>query len=324
MLTLQEAYNLHQAGRLDEAEFGYRAWLSRSPGDADAWHLLGMLRHQRGDSADALRLITRAQELQPDNPQLEVGLATLLRQAGDPAAARRAYDRALAMDPNLGGAHIGIGQIALDDGDIEAAEAHFRIALRAGEDGHALAGLGAIMLTRGRSEAALGYLTRAAELVPDYAMIQFLLGQAFSQRGLLAFAETALGNALRLQPDLYAARSWLAEVLLKSNRPHEALEHYQALMPVPGYGVIARVGMADVARMEQHDERAIAYYRAALAVEPKLATPTRMLAWMLATLGRNEEVIAAYDAYLAHVPDDVEMRILRDDVQRLHTGGKPA
>ena len=321
MLTLQDAYNLHQAGRFDEAELGYRAWLAQHADDADALHLLGMLRHQRGDSAEALRLVTRAHELQPDNPQLELGLATLLRHAGDPAAARLAYARALALDPNLGGAHIGIGQIALDSGDTGTAEEHFRTALRAGEDGHALAGLGAIMLARGRSEAALGYLTRAAELVPDYAMIQFLLGQAFTQRGLWAFAETALGNALRLQPDLHAARSWLAEVLLKDNRPQEALVHYQALSPVPGYAVIVQVGLADVARMEQRDEQAIAYYRAALAIEPKLATPTRMLAWMLATHDRNEKVIAAYDAYLMHVPEDVEMRILRDDVQRLHAGG---
>jgi tetratricopeptide (TPR) repeat protein len=320
MLTLQDAYNQHQAGHLDEAESGYRAWLAQHADDADALHLLGMLRHQRGDSTEALRLVARAHDLQPDNPQLELALATLLRHAGDPAAARLAYARALALDPNLGGAHIGIGQIALDSGDSTTAEEHFRTALRAGEDGHALAGLGAIMLARGRSEAALGYLTRAAELVPDYSMIQFLLGQAFSQRGLLAFAETALGNALRLQPDLHAARSWLAEVLLKDNRPQEALVHYQALAPVAGYAVIVQVGFADVARMEQRDEQAIAYYRAALAIEPKLATPVRMLAWMLATLGRNEEVIAAYDAYLTHVPEDVEMRILRDDVQRLHAG----
>jgi tetratricopeptide (TPR) repeat protein len=320
MPTLQDAYNLHQAGRLDEAEFGYRAWLAERPADADALHLLGMLRHQRGDSAEALRLVSRAHDLQPDNGQLELALATLLRHAGDPAAARLAYARALALDPNLGGAHIGLGQLALDSGDTATAEEHFRTALRAGEDGHALAGLGAIMLARGRSEAALGYLTRAAELVPDYSMIQFMLGQAFSQRGLLTFAETALGNALRLQPDLHAAHAWLAEVLLKDNRPHEALVHYQALVPVAGYAVVAQIGFADIARMEQRDEQAIAYYRAALALEPKLAVPTRMLAWMLATLGRNDEAIAAYDAYLAHAPEDVEMRILRDDVHKLHTG----
>lgn len=320
MSTLQDAYSLHRAGRLDEAERGYREWLAQHPEDADAMHLLGMLRHQRGDSVEALHLLARAFELQPDNPHLAVGHATMLRQAGDASAASLAYLKALALDPNLGGAHVGLGQLALDRDDAKTAEHHFRVALRAGEDGHALAGLGTIMLARDELDAAVGYLTRAAELVPDYSMIQFLLGQAFSRRGLLAFAETALNNALRLQPDLHTARTWLAEVLLKDNRPAEARLHYHGLLPVPGYAVIAQIGLADAARMEELYEQAIVHYRAALALNPTLSTPARMLAWVLATLGRNDEAIATYDAYLAAVPDDAEVRVLRDDVWKLHTG----
>lgn len=320
MMTSQDAYNLHQAGRLDEAERGYRGWLSQHPDDADALHLLGMLRHERGDDADALQLIAKAYDLQPDNPNLAVAHGTLLRYTGDPAAAGLAFFQALALDPNLGGAHVGLGQLALDRGDAKTAERHFRTALRAGEDGHALAGLGTIMLARGDIDTAVSYLTRAAELVPDYAVIQFLLGQAFSKHGALAFAEAALNNALRLQPDLHAARAWLAEVLLKDNRPAEARAQYLALRPVSGYAVVVEIGLADADRMEELYEQAIVHYRAALAIDPKLSLPTRMVAWILATLGRNDEVIAAYDAYLTQVPGDAEMRILRADVQKLHTG----
>lgn len=320
MITLQDAYNLHQQGRLVEAERGYRGWLSQYPDDPDALHLLGMLRHQRGDGADALSLFARAFELQPDNPNLALAHGTLLRQQGDSGAAGIAYFRALALNPNLGGAHVGLGQLSLDRGDAKAAEEHFRIALRAGEDGHALAGLGTIMLARDDDEAAVRYLTRAAELVPDYAMIQLLLGEALTKRGVLAFAEAALNNALRLQPDLHAARVWLAEVLLKDNRPAEARLHYHSLLPVPGHAVIAQVGLADAARMAEFYEQSIAHYRAALAIDPKLSAPTRMLAWILATLGRNDEVIAAYDAYLRALPDDADMRILRDDVWKLANG----
>ena len=317
MMTLQDAYNLHQAGRIDEAERGYRAWLSQYPDDPDALHLLGMLRHQRGDNVEALSLLARAFELQPDNPNLALAHGTMLRQAGDPAAAGLAYFSALALNPNLGGAHVGLGQLALDQDDAKTAEQHFRIALRAGEDGHALAGLGTIMLARGDIDAAVRYLTRAAELVPDYAVIQFLLGQAFSKSGVLAFAEAALNNALRLQPDLHAARAALAEVLLKDNRPAEARLHYHTLLPVTGYAVITQIGLADADRMEELYEQAIAHYRAALAINPKLSTPTRMLAWILATLGRNDEVIATYDTYLGSVQDDAEMRVLRDDIWKL-------
>ena len=317
LLSLQDAYALHQTGHLDEAERAYRDWLRRHPDNPDAMHLLGLLRQQRGDSAEALHLIRRAHDLQPENPQLELSHASLLLNTGDLSSAERAFGRALALDPNLAGAHIGLGQIALGRNDINTAEEHFRIALRASEDGHALGGLGAIMLQRGDTEAAMRYLTRAAELVPDYPMIQFLLGQTFSRRGLLAFAEAALEKALLLQPDMHVARTWLAETLLKDDRPGEAEPHYQTLLRAEGYAVIGLVGLADVARMEERYDDAVMHYRGALALEPKLSTPTRMLAWILATLGRNDEAIAAYGVYLEHVPDDQDMRILQADVIKL-------
>lgn len=322
--SLQDAYELHQAGRLNDAEIVYRAWLELHPDNPDAMHLLGMLRHQRGDSAEALQLIERAHDLQRDNPQLVLAHATLLLHTGDHAAAAVNYVNALALDPNLAGAHVGIGQLALIRRDHKAAEEHFRIALRADEDGHALAGLGAIMLERDDIEAAMRYLTRAAELVPDYPMIQFMLGQVFCRRNLFAFAEAALEKALKLQPDLHPARAWLGEVLLKDNRPGEAKSYYEALLPISGFTVVARVGLADVARMQERDDDAIAHYRAALAIDPKLSVPTRMLAWMLAIQGRNDEAIAAYDAYLEHVPGDHDMRLLQADVVKLHHQGSGA
>lgn len=315
---------MHQAGRLDDAEQVYRAWLARHPDNPDAMHLLGMLRHQRGDSAEALQLIQRAHHLQSDNPHLVLAHATLQLHSGDHAAATVNYKQALALDPNLAGAHVGLGQIALGRRDNKLAEEHFRIALRASEDGHALAGLGAIMLERDDVEAAMRYLTRAAELVPDYSMIQFMLGQALCRSNLFAFAEAALEKALRLQADLHVARAWLGEVLLKDNRPAEALPHYEALRSTPGFAVVAEVGLADVARMQERNDDAIGHYRAALALDPKLSSPTRMLAWMLAIQGRNDEVIAAYDIYLAHVPNDHEMRTLQADVILMHRQGGTA
>ena len=48
----------HQAGRLDEAESGYRRLLETDPDHADALHLLGVVRHQRGDEGAAVAFIS--------------------------------------------------------------------------------------------------------------------------------------------------------------------------------------------------------------------------------------------------------------------------
>ena len=46
---LKDSIELHRQGRIDEAEAGYRAELAERPDDADALHLLGMLRCQRDE-----------------------------------------------------------------------------------------------------------------------------------------------------------------------------------------------------------------------------------------------------------------------------------
>ncbi|WP_300622073.1 tetratricopeptide repeat protein [Dokdonella sp.] len=314
---LKESIELHRQGRYAEAEQGYRAWIEEHPNDADAIHTLGLLKHQTGQTAEAIELLERAHGIAPDDARIDLGLASLRLQTGEQDLAARGFERALSLNPNLAGAHIGLGQIALARGDHNAADQHFRIALRADEDPHALAGVGAVALHRGDTETALRNLMRAAELEPQSALIQFLLGQAFSRRGTGAFAERAYDNALKLDPNMHAVRAWLAEHLIRDGRAAEAEPQYRILRDLPGYERIAQLGLADVARETGHNDEAIAGYEAALEADPTLSGPTRALAVSLASLGRNDDVVRAYSRYLAHVPDDDEMRTLRADVLML-------
>src|SRR5690242_6696840 len=143
---LKDSIELHRLGRLEEAEQGYREHLEAAPNDADALHLLGLLRHQRGASAEAEDLLARAHALAPEKAGIELALGTVRFQAGDLDGAAAHWDKALALDPNVGTAHSGLGQIALMQGERDKAEQHFRIALRAGEDAQALTGLGSLLL----------------------------------------------------------------------------------------------------------------------------------------------------------------------------------
>jgi len=57
--SLDHARNLHQRGYLPEAEMLYREILERSPHNADAMNMFGVLCAQRGDPASALEWIGR-------------------------------------------------------------------------------------------------------------------------------------------------------------------------------------------------------------------------------------------------------------------------
>ncbi|MEO5622965.1 MAG: tetratricopeptide repeat protein [Dokdonella sp.] len=311
---LKQSIDLHRQGRFDEAEQGYRAQLAENPDDADTLHLLGMLRYQRGDAEEGSHLLARARALAPDDANLELSLASLAFRAGDYDAAERGFARALVLDPNLAAARAGAGQIALLRGQSDTAEQHFRIALRAGEEPHALAGLGALLLERGDLDAALRHLGRAADLAPSDAMIQLQLGQAFARRDTPAFAEQAYLNALRLRPDLHQVRPVLAALLLQEKRTDEAAAQFRTLLVVPGFETIAHVGLADVARTENRWDDAAAGYRAALALDPTQPATVRALAWTLLQLGRHEEAVATYEAFLSSAPDDRSMQASRADL----------
>src|SRR5712672_2180364 len=63
--TAERAIAFHQRGMLAEAEKHYAAILDVRPDHFNALHLLGVLRHQQGNRADALRLIDAALKLEP-------------------------------------------------------------------------------------------------------------------------------------------------------------------------------------------------------------------------------------------------------------------
>lgn len=314
MLTLKQSMDLQRQGRLDEAERGYRAIVAAEPDNVDALYMLAVARRLLGDSVEAETLFERVVDARPAEADLHLSLASTRQVNGKTEQARAGYQRALALNPNLIGAHLGLGQLALNDGNDQLAEGHFRTALRAGEDGHVLTGLGNVMALRGDWDAALRYLTRAVELLPDNAAAQFLLGQTFARKGLTAFALQALERSLQLEPRLHEAHAWVAEVLMHADRAGEAEAHYRHLLPLPGYEMRAEVGLGDVARAQNRMADAVDHYRAALAIDPRQQMPTRMLAVALAALGRNDEVVDAFGDYLARVPDDDEVREIRADV----------
>ena len=79
-----EAQQQHQAGRLAEAEQGYRLILEQFPDHADSVHLLGVIALQTGRLEPALDLVQRAVDLRPDGAIYRCNLGQVLEQLGRP------------------------------------------------------------------------------------------------------------------------------------------------------------------------------------------------------------------------------------------------
>lgn len=85
-LELERGYDLHKAGRVDEASAVYAKIVALDPGNADALHLLGSIKAQRGEAAEGCRLIEAALKLKPDGALMWFNhgnaLAVMARPAG--------------------------------------------------------------------------------------------------------------------------------------------------------------------------------------------------------------------------------------------------
>jgi hypothetical protein len=128
---LAEAFALHQAGRLAEAEEAYNRILATQPDHFDSLHLLGIVFHQRGDHAQALRQLDLALKTSPNNipalnnrgialkelKRFEDTLASYDRERFEEALA--SYHRAIALQPDYVEAHCHEGMCRMLIGDFE-------------------------------------------------------------------------------------------------------------------------------------------------------------------------------------------------------------
>ena len=307
---LEDLIQLHQSGRLDEAENGYRELLAENPENPEALHLLGILRAQRGDLPEAYGLVQRASELAPDNAACQHTLGEMYLSEGRLDEAQHAYDQARQLNPNLASAHAGLGQVAFLRGDIDAAEGHFRVALRADEnDVQALTGLGNVAHSRGDSARALQLLTQAAALAPSDPMIQASYARAMLDEGMLDFAARALDNALAAKPDYPLAQALRADVHVRKGAFAEARPIFESLLARGEQVAAAHTGLGDVARAQgQHDD-AISQYEAALGAQPDLHHAAIRRADSLARSGRAAQAIDDLRHYITNHPDSVKAHI---------------
>ena len=198
---VQRALQLHQAGRIDDAERLYQDILREEPGNAVATHYLGMVAWSRGDRVEAERLMRVALETDASVPDFHNNLGLLLRDTRRIDEAIAAYRRALELEPRWMDAYSNLGLALQAAGRSDEAIAAYREALARdprfaiGHQNLALA-----LLARGSFKEALPHYRwrllaqGLAAVLPDPAAAPWperLDGRRFAVRG-----EQGLGDTL--------------------------------------------------------------------------------------------------------------------------------
>jgi tetratricopeptide (TPR) repeat protein/ADP-heptose:LPS heptosyltransferase len=270
--SMQQAVQLHQAGRFSEAAAVYRRIHQVSPKDAQVLYLLGTLCAQMGHSQEALRRLDESLALKPDQPYALINRGNVLKELGQPDDALACYDRAIALKPDCADAYGNRGNVLKDLGRLGAALADYDrvIDLKpAHETAHNSRGI--LLQKLDRLNDALASYDRAIALNPEYALAFGNRGNVLKEMGRFDEALHSYNKAIALKPDYAAAYNNRGNALRELNRPEEALSSYdRALSLQADYAAAYNnrgTALNDVNRLQE----ALADFDRAVAFEPNYA-----------------------------------------------------
>lgn len=208
--------------------------------------------------------------------------AVSLLQAGDAAAAWSL----LQSHPEDSAQHAFLrGACAHALADIPAALTAFTQALQH-EPAHAQAAcaLGSLYAGLGRRPEAEALFRQTLAHTED-AQLRFNLAVVLEDRGRSTEALTEYGELLRRQPGHYAARHNRAGLLVREQRPHEAIEEYRRLVKEHPQYTLPWLHLGELELAEGHYETAIRLLETVTSREPDNGQALLNLAVALAASG---------------------------------------
>jgi len=224
---LTEAVAAQQQRQLDEAARLYEAVLARTPRNADALHLLGVVRAETGNSEQAAALLAAALDVNPREPTIHFNFANLLQTIGRLREAVAHYDLALGLAPEAAEAWYNrgncLGRMGFGDDSLASFEAALRVrpAYPA-----AMLNKGVALQKLGRFDAAVAAFEAALALRPGYAQALGNLGNVLRVMGQWERARLVCEQAVALHPGYAEAHAHLGNVQQNLNAHTAALENY--------------------------------------------------------------------------------------------------
>ncbi|MFO0994538.1 MAG: sulfotransferase [Hyphomicrobiales bacterium] len=232
------------AGKSQEAARLYNEVLNADPGNALAYHNLGLILLANSGAGAAIPLFWYAAELKPDLPDAHNSLANALVRIGRLSDAEAEYRKAIELEPQSALFQFNLGNLF-----------------------HSL----------GRNEEAEQYLVRAAELDPRYAEPHNNLSNVLRSLNRRAEALEALGRALAINPKFAMAHNNIGNIKRDFNLTSEAEESYRTAIACDPKLAIAHFNLGNVLRETGRAAESAASFRKAFELNPFHADAYRHL-----------------------------------------------
>ena len=275
---LLQAFALHKAGQLVEAEPLYKTILQAAPEHFDALHMLGVIHLQTGRNEEALDLIGQAVGINPTAPVALNNHGNALQALGRHQDALTSYDKALAVKPDYD---------------------------------EALKNRGDVLQALKRHEDALAYYDKALVINPGHAEVHNNRGTCLLALDRAAEALTSFDRAVALRPGYAAAFSNRGDALRTLDRYEDALESYQRALSIDPTLMDALANCGGTLRMLRRYADALASYDKVLALAPDHIKTLNNRGAVLRDTLRYAEALTSFDKALALKPDYIEALVNR-------------
>jgi tetratricopeptide (TPR) repeat protein len=256
-----------QAGQLLDAERNLQFILKRKPGDPDASFLLGMVLENKGEYAQAAKLLAEVPDQVSQHPE---ALAAILHSYYGSSRAADAHDLEdrLARDPSQGQALILCAEVAERAGDYSSAEKMLTAArgfdLSTAEVDYELA---ALRYRSGRYAEAEEILKDLTTQNAETGKYFDLLGWCLAKQGKTQDAVKAFDRAIDLDPNKSSNYADVAAVLLDAGLLPPALEAANKAVAVDPNGVAAYRVQGRVEMRQHNYAAAVSSYTKAIERE---------------------------------------------------------
>ncbi len=326
------------AGQAHEAESTYRQILTREPENDVALYSLGLIACRKGKLALAAKLIGRAIDSNPAQPQYhcDLGLIQLGRgkleeaaiqleaasvlspedariygnlgnlrlEQNKPDEAAASFRRAVALDPQQARAQFGLGLALYAQGMLDDSATCFR---RAAEldpnDGDALSNLGLALHAQGKFDEAIAVCRRALLLDPNNPNSHNTFGLGLHAQGRLEDAATCFRQALALRPDYPEAHNNLGNVFGDQGRPQEASACFRRALTLRPAFAGAYNNLGNALRAQGDLAQASACFQKALGIDPRSDVALNNLGVTCQMQGLPGRALRYFEKALAIRPD---------------------
>lgn len=287
-------------GQVDDALPMAQDHLRHNPRDAEALYLLGAVLRQRGQYAEAERVLSKAVTLQPDFYDSRYDLGFALAKLGRRAEARVQLERALRIKPDSSEARFQLATVLRAMGFTEQADEQLKLFQQGKTEtvGQDVAGVKVNQanqyLTSGETLKAIALYREAIDADPKNGRTYYNLALALDRQNDIASERKALETSISLDPDFAPSQNQYGLICLQDGELDRAEQHLKSAIALDPQFAEAQSNLGVLYGRKGKNDEAEKLFRHATEDNPKYAQAFVNLGLILASEARFAE---AHDAF---------------------------